>query len=101
MLSLLLRLIRGVYRRVRWSMVAPNVWLREQLLNARVDEGTGRFIIATPRLKVRLAKGAGARLELHGNLIIRSDGGGNAQFSFALAVMGFWRSKVNSSWGMV
>jgi acetyltransferase-like isoleucine patch superfamily enzyme len=49
----------------------------ERRLNASVDSGSGRFIIATPELKVHLWKCEDARLILHGDVIIRSDLGGD------------------------
>lgn len=61
------------------------IWFRENMLNAQIDKGSGRFLISSPLLKVKLHKATGARLELYGNVIIRSDLGGELPVCIRIA----------------
>lgn len=61
---------------------------REERLNAMVDAGGGRFVLATPALHVEILKGPGARLNVHGEVVIRSDLGGDRPVKICVATNG-------------
>lgn len=84
MISFIINLPQRIINKLLWIKHRRSVKVLEQHLNAKVDTGIGRFVIASPDLKVNLWKGLGARLVLHGNVIIRSDLGGNNLVNIAI-----------------
>jgi hypothetical protein len=88
MFSFLVNLPQRVFNKT-WRVLQLRIArAREQRLNALVDAGGGRFVIASPGLKVELWKGSGARLVLHGDVVIRSDLGGDRPVKIAIASNG-------------
>jgi acetyltransferase-like isoleucine patch superfamily enzyme len=77
MFLLLARFPHRIFR--KFLCIKQKLELRKEgeRLNSHIDYGKGRFVICSPGIKVILKKGKEARLVLHGDVLIRSDLGGN------------------------